>query len=108
MALPDSRVGVLFENSKRSGRCAFVEPKHAAQPRATLNSLRLWLCHLRRRDQLVVESLMISLQVIVFHIFPQGAAKHGCTDGDELRQALTFYGSDESFGERIQIRGTGR
>ena len=81
---------VLFHNSNVLRLRSFIEAKHAAQPHATLDPLRLRSAHLRWRDQSIIETLMISLTVIMIRIFEQGAAEHRCAEGNDLGQALTF------------------
>ena len=55
-------------------------------------------------NDVATQSLVVSLCVVVLHIFFDGEAKMIFSKGNDLVQTLGFDRQDETFCERVQIR----
>ena len=59
-------------------------------------------------DEFAVQPLVGSLGVVMCDVFSNGQPKVGFTKGNDVIETLTPDGSDESFGESIQVGTVGR
>ena len=89
--------------SPPSRRPSIVVVEDAAQPFSTADgTVRIGLvAHLL--DQLVVESLVIALKVVMLRVFFHGFPKVALAKWDDLGQTLGFDGANESLRVSIQI-----
>ena len=86
-----------------------VEAEHPAEPFRTSN--RTTRCvdgHLRRRDQPIIDSLMIPLPVIVSGVLASGLSQRPFAEEDHSVETLILDRPDESLGVGVQIGRTGR
>jgi hypothetical protein len=78
----------MFENSNFAKTLcdgSFVEPQYASEAGSTIDPVRFRTLSGCRHNQIVVQALMVSLQMVVLHIFAQGAAEHECTNRYQFR-----------------------
>ena len=86
-----------------SGGVAVVVLQHSALAFTAPNRTFIFELIHCRRDELVVQALMVPLGVIVKHVVLDSSAKVSLAEDDHPVQTLGFYGQNKSFGEGIQV-----
>ena len=81
-----------------------VVPQQTAEPLVALDLTILPANFITRRDDLVVESLVISLSVIMFQELADGGAKHLLAEEDHSQETLFLDTSHEPFDVWSQVR----
>ena len=81
-----------------------VVPQQTAESLVALDLTILPANFITRRDDLVVESLVISLSVIMFQELADGGAKHLLAEEYHFQETLFLDTSHEPFDVRSQVR----
>jgi hypothetical protein len=89
---------------RRPLRGSAVEPEKPAKSLAALDRTASSRLISRRFDQLVANSLVIALAVVVLDELAHDASKVAFPDRNHLRQRLRLDGPNESLGIGVQIR----
>ena len=84
-----------------SGSPIVVE--NASEPFTTLDTTNHGVRASPIVDQLVIDSLMVALDVVVLRVLLHGVAKMPLAQWDDLRQTLGLHRTDESLRMGIQI-----
>ena len=96
--------GVRSENSIGPSRGSMIVAKEPAEPRPTSHGTgHAWWHEPIRRNQPIVQALVIPFLVIVRHERGERPAQVGFAEDDDLIQAFLFNGPDESLRVRITV-----
>src|SRR4051794_31686455 len=91
--------------NRRSHSCgrSIVEVEHAPEALATHNTAAVGDVVVLGSDELVPERLVISLCVIVRDVISDDLTQVTLPQGDDARQALAPYGTNEALGVGVQF-----
>jgi hypothetical protein len=84
-----------------------IEVQEPTEPLATLDRAVVVSREGLGIDQLVAETLMMSLGIVVLDELPNDQPKVSLAEGDDVIETLAPNGADEALGKSIQIRALG-
>jgi hypothetical protein len=91
-----------------SGRGTIVILQQSTEPLTRLNAVVARRLGRSRRDQLIVQALMVALMMIVLDEFVDSSPERPFTDENHPVQTGFLDRPDEPLRERVEIRRTGR
>ena len=89
---------------RASSSLSIVISEHSAKTLSTPDAILGPATFLHWEDQLVVETLVIPLQMVMFDVRVNNRAKMILSEGNHPVEAFIFYRSNKTLGVRVQIR----